>query len=574
LDGSVYETMKIDNTKTMIGSLFLIMLISACTVRTEQKNGLITSQAMVVSAHPIASEVGVNILKKGGNAIDAAIAVQFALAVVYPAAGNIGGGGFMVIRQNDGDIFALDFREKAPGQAHRNMYQDENGNVIDELSIHGHLAAGVPGTVAGMVQAYDHLATLPWEELIQPAIDLAENGFPLTEREATRLNEYQEEFMEENTVIPDYLMSDRWDLGDTVYMKDLAGTLERIRDKNLAGFYAGETANLLVSEMERGKGLITLEDLDQYEAIWRNPVVANYKNYKIISMGPPSSGGIALVQLLKLINPYQVDTMNWKGPKYLHLLIEAEKRIYADRAAYLGDEDYYPVPADELISEKYLEKRMRDFSFNRAIPSDSIYAGNIHVMESTETTHFSVVDPQGNAVAVTTTLNGNYGCKVVVGGAGFFLNNEMDDFSIKPGFPNMFGLVGGEANAIEPGKRMLSSMTPTIIEKDDSLYMVIGSPGGARIITSVFQCLLNVTEFNMTMQESVKAGRFHHQWNPDRVYYEPGRITEPVLQILKEKGHSFEMSESIGSVNAILVIPGKGLEGGADPRGDNAAAGF
>ena len=558
----------------MIGRVFLIILISACTVKTEQKNGLITSQAMVVSAHPLASEVGVNIMKKGGNAIDAAIAVQFALAVVYPAAGNIGGGGFMVIRQRDGDVFSLDFREKAPEQAHRKMYQDENGNVIDGLSTYGHLAAGVPGTVAGMVQAYDHLADLSWEELIQPAIDLAENGFPLTEREASRLNKYKEEFIAANTVIPDFLTNNRWNRGDTVYLKDLAQTLKRIRDKKLAGFYAGETANLLVSEMERGKGLITLEDLDQYEAIWRNPVVANYKNYKIISMGPPSSGGIALIQLLKLTTPYRVDTMDWESPNYMHLLIEAEKWVYADRAAYLGDEDYYPVPAEELITENYLKKRMWNFRFNRAIPSDSIYAENIHVMESTETTHFSVVDPQGNAVAVTTSLNGNFGCKVVVGGAGFFLNNEMDDFSVKPGFPNLFGLVGGEANAIEPGKRMLSSMTPTIIEKDDSLYMVIGSPGGARIITSVFQCLLNVTEFDMSMQESVKAGRFHHQWNPDRVYYEPGRITEPVLEILKGKGHSFEISDSIGSVNAILVIPGKGLEGGADPRGDNTAAGF
>ncbi len=557
-----------------MGGLLLLLLISGCTVKTARRTGLITPDAMVVSAHPLASEVGVNIMKNGGNAIDAAIAVQFALAVVYPAAGNIGGGGFMVIREQNGDLSSLDYREKAPRNADREMYQDENGEVIDEMSTRGHLAAGVPGTVAGMVLAFDRFGSLPWEELLQPAVDLAENGFILTEREASRLNDYREDFIEANTVIPDFLIKEQWDPGDTVIMKDLAETLKRIRDRKRSGFYSGETADLLVSEMNRGKGIITQEDLDQYEAIWRNPVIADYKSYQIISMGPPSSGGIDLIQLLKLIDPYQADTMNWDSADYLHLLIEAEKRVYADRAAYLGDADFFPVPVEPLIDGEYLKHRMKDFSFTRAIPSDSIFAGNINLMESEETTHFSVVDPQGNAVAVTTTLNGNYGCKVVVAGAGFFLNNEMDDFSVKPGFANMFGLVGGDANVIEPGKRMLSSMTPTIVEKEGSLFMVLGSPGGARIITSVFQCLLNVTEFNMTMQESVTAGRFHHQWKPDRVYYESERIPENVLGILKEKGHTFEVTESIGSVNAILVIPGKGLEGGADPRGDNTAAGF
>lgn len=558
----------------MVHWILLILLVSSCAGKTNQKAGLITPRAMVVSAHPLASEVGVNIMKNGGNAVDAAIAVQFALAVVYPAAGNIGGGGFMVIRQNNGEISSLDFREKAPLKAYRKMYQDEEGEVINELSTLGHLAAGVPGTVAGMVAAYDRFATKTWDELIQPAIDLAENGFPLTQREASRLNDYQEELKAVNTVIPDFLLKDRWEPGDTVFMRDLAGTLRRVRDQKRSGFYRGETAELLISEMERGKGLITLEDLDQYEAIWRIPVVDNYKSYRVISMGPPSSGGIALIQLLKLIDPYKVDTMDWDSSNYLHLLIEAEKRVYADRAAYLGDEDFYPVPVENLISEEYLKQRMKNFSFKRAIPSDNIFAGNLNRMESDETTHFSVVDPQGNAVAVTTTLNGNYGCKVVVGTAGFFLNNEMDDFSAKPGFPNMFGLVGGEANAIEPGKRMLSSMTPTIVEKEGSLFLVLGSPGGSRIITSVFQCLLNVTEFNMTMQESVSAKRFHHQWKPDKAYFEQGRIPENVRQNLKEKGHTFEVSESIGSVNAILLVPGKGMEGGADPRGDNMADGF
>ncbi|MBR9999001.1 MAG: gamma-glutamyltransferase [Cyclobacteriaceae bacterium] len=552
----------------------LLFIFPGCGKLGDQTTGLITGEAMVVSAHPLASAAGANMMKNGGNAVDAAIAVQFALAVVYPSAGNIGGGGFMVIRQSDGSLHSLDYREKAPMQAHRKMYQNKNGDVINDLSILGHLAAGVPGSVDGMVRAYEQFGTLPWRDLIQPAIDLAEKGFPLTEREASKLNDNRAEFISTNTVTPRFLLDERWAAGDLVYMKNLANTLKRIRDHGRSGFYEGETADLIISEMKRGNGIINHDDLRRYESKWREPVTANYRKLRIISMGPPSSGGIALIQLLKMIENYEVDTMDWKSENYVHLLVEAEKRVYADRAVWLGDADYFPVPVEQLLDDGYLHRRMADFSFNHAISSDSISEGNTQLEESVETTHFSIVDPWGNAASVTTTLNGSFGAKVVVGGAGFFLNNEMDDFSIKSGFPNMFGLVGSDANAIEPGKRMLSSMTPAIIEKNDSLYMVIGSPGGSRIITSVFQCLLNVTAFKMNMQESVSAPRFHHQWKPDRIYVEPGRIPEITKQHLVEMGHIFEETGSIGSVNAILMIPGKGMEGGADPRGDNTASGF
>ncbi len=552
----------------------ILLYFMGCIERPPRTHGLITSEAMVVSAHPIASKVGRDILEKGGNAVDAAIAVQFALAVVYPSAGNIGGGGFMIIRLNSGKCYSLDYREKAPINAYRGMYLDGQGGVIEDLSTFGHLAAGVPGTVDGMVKAYEKFASLDWKELIQPAINLAAHGFILTEKEANKLNENRDDFIRANTIAPDFIIKESWRAGDTINLVDLARTLTLIRDQKEVGFYKGKIADLIVSEMDRGKGIITHDDLNLYSAVWREPITGHYKDYKIISMGPPSSGGIALLQLLNLIADYPITSMGWNSASYIHLLIEAEKHVFADRAKHLGDEDFYPVPVDELMDTSYLNNRMLNFDSNRAIPSDSIYAGFIPLIESKETTHFSIVDPDGNTVAVTTTLNGAFGCKVIVGRAGFFLNNQMDDFSVKPGYPNMFGLIGGEANSIEPGKRMLSSMTPTLIEKNGELVMVLGSPGGSRIITSVFQSLLNVIEFNMTMQEAVSAKRFHHQWKPDTVYYEPGRLSQKVIHSLTKKGHRLKIRESMGSVDAILVIPDIGLEGGADPRGDDTADGF
>ncbi len=511
-------------------------------------------------------------MQEGGNAIDAAIATQFALAVVFPYAGNIGGGGFMVIRMADGNSRTLDFREKAPLAATRDMYLDENGEVIEDLSTLGHLAVGVPGTVAGMVEAHEKYGSLPWAQLMTPAIMLALKGFPLSEREATGLNNRTEIFQSVNTVYPRQYIKE-WQRGDTIVHLDLAATLTRIRDNGRAGFYNGITARLLLEEMERGNGIITQEDLDNYQAKWRPPVRGTYRDHKIITMGPPSSGGIALIQMLESVEPYALRQIGHNSTDYVHLLVEAERRAFADRAEYLGDIDYYNVPIINLIDRSYILGRMASFNPNKATPSDSISHGDIMV-ESMETTHFSIVDQAGNAVAVTTTLNGAFGSKVVVGNAGFFLNNEMDDFSSKPGSPNMFGLLGGEANAIEPEKRMLSAMTPTIVEKDGELLFVTGSPGGPTIITAVFQSILNVIDFGMSAQDAVSAKRFHHQWKPDIIMHETNGLSDETIEELTFRGHSLFDRGKIARADAIKRLADGSLEGGADPRGDDTAEGF
>lgn len=539
---------------------------------------------LVVSAHPRASEVGLQVLKGGGNAVDAAVAVQFALAVVYPNAGNLGGGGFMVIRQADGTTASLDFREKAPGKAHRDLYLDEKGEVIPDLSITGHLAAGVPGTVAGMVAAHEKYGMLSWKEVVSPAIRLARRGFALTAAQARQLNAYEDVFRKYNAGSGYFIKDEqhpgkgKWNTGDTLVQEDLARTLERIRDKGAAGFYRGRTARLIAREMKEGNGIISRRDLKKYEAVWRKPVSGDYRGYKVISMPPPSSGGVALLQMLGMAEPFSLQKERLHSAGRAHLLAEIERRVFADRAAYLGDPDFYEVPVKQLLDDDYLRGRMGSFDPEKASPSGEITAGMLTAAarlqgESTETTHFSIVDKDGNAVAVTTTLNGNFGCKVVVEGAGFLLNNEMDDFSAKPGVPNMFGLVGGEANAIEPGKRMLSSMTPAIVEKDGELFMVVGSPGGSTIITTVFQTILNVVDQGMNIQEAVTAGRFHHQWLPDRILAEEKTFSEAVMHELEEKGHKLEFTGSIGRCDAILVKDGR-YYGGADPRGDDTTAGY
>jgi len=559
--------------------LLILLFVFSCSTNNEQYSqdaeptGVVAKNGMVVSAHPLASKVGIDVLKKGGNAIDAAIAVQFALAVTHPSAGNIAGGGFMVIRFNDGKTASLDFREMAPNKAHRDMYIDENREVTTGLSTRGHLAVGVPGSVDGMFKAHEKYGTLPMEDLIQPSIDLANNGFALTEKEAKRLKENLDNFDKYSTIEQEFL-NNEWQEGDTIYWKDLAKTLERIRDHGQAGFYEGKTADLIVAEMERGEGWITHEDLKNYQSIWRTPIEGMYKGYKIISMGPPSSGGVALLQLLNMVEGFPVDEWGWNTPKTIHLMVEAERRVYADRATHMGDPDYHKVPIEGMLDPKYLKSRMEDFDEVKASDSDMIGAGLLAIYESEETTHFSVVDAKGNAVSVTTTLNGGYGSKVIVDGAGFLLNNEMDDFSIKPGSPNMYGLIGGEANAIESGKRMLSSVTPSIVEKDGKLFMVVGTPGGSTIITSVYQTILNVLEHNMSMQEAVEAKRFHHQWKPNFIFAEVDAINKEYQSQLITIGHEINSRGSIGRVDAILIWPDGRLEGGADPRGDDTAIGY
>jgi gamma-glutamyltranspeptidase/glutathione hydrolase len=526
---------------------------------------------MVVSAHPIASEVGIDIINKGGNAADAAIAVQMALAVVYPSAGNIGGGGFLVYRNSQGFSTTLDFREKAPLSASPNMYLDENKNVIENKSLVGHSSAGVPGTVDGMVNLHEKYGSLPWEVLIQPAIDLATNGFALTKKEAYNINYFNSNKCVSSRDNNPYYSTEHQE-GDSIFLLDLASTLIEIKNKKRNGFYAGKVADYLVEEVTQNGGLITHEDLINYKSIWRDPVISNYKNFKLISMGPPSSGGILLAQMMKMAEHYPIKEFGFHSSKYIHLLAEIERRAFSDRSKHLGDPDFYNVLLNELIDSMYLVQRIKSIDIVNSTPSNLINPGHLSIPESEETTHFSIVDNLGNAASVTTTLNGSFGSGVVVKNAGFILNNEMDDFSVQPGYPNLYGLIGGLANAIEPEKRMLSSMTPTILEKDNELFMVLGSPGGSTIITAVFQTILNVIEHNMSIDSAVTVPRFHHQWLPDQIRMEKSILKDSLLITqLKKIGHNLKSVNSMNRVDAILIENNK-LYGGADPRGDDYVA--
>ena len=533
---------------------------------------VIAMNGAVVSAHALASKAGVAILQQGGNAVDAAIATQLALAVVYPGAGNLGGGGFMVARLSNGKEIALDYREMAPGKAHRDMYIDEKGAARTDKSQDGHLSGGVPGTVAGLFASLPY-AKLSFQQLIQPAIDLAEKGFIISRQEAASFNKLQGDLIRLNTVMPVFVKAIPWKEGDTLVQADLARTLKRIREKGMAGFYEGETARLIVEEMKRGNGIISYDDLKNYKARFREPHVFNYKGYRVIGMPMPSSGGLLLHQMMKMIEPRNIGTMGFQSAAAVQLMIEAERRAFADRARYMGDADFYKVPVNELTGEAYLVQRMKDYDPARAGKSILVQPGTVAGYESEETTHLSVIDKDGNAVSVTTTLNNSFGSRTVIGGAGFFLNDEMDDFSIKPGVPNLYGAIGGEANAILPGKRMLSSMTPTIVLKDNRPFLVAGTPGGTTIPTSVFQTLVNIIDFNLGTEEAVYSPKFHHQWLPDSVYIE---VNFPVTaaKALRQMGYGLVERTGIGRTEVIKVLPDGRFEAVADKRGEDAAEGW
>jgi gamma-glutamyltranspeptidase/glutathione hydrolase len=528
------------------------------------------NKASVASAHPLASMVGAAIMAQGGNAFDAAIATQFALAVVYPGAGNIGGGGFTIARKRDGTLIGIDYREAAPAQANRDMYLDAAGNVQDALSQSGHLASGVPGTIAGIFATYTH-AKLPFAMLIQPAIDLARNGFVITEKEASSLNGTKKDFIQYSTKPSVFVKEAKWKVGDTLIQVALANTLTRIQKNGAKGFYEGETAALIVDEMKRGGGLITLEDLKNYQAKLRTPIVFNYRGYGVISFAPPSSGGILIGQMLKMMEPFNIQKMGFQTQASVQLMIEVERRAFADRAAYIGDPDFYKVPQKTLLSDAYVKNRMADYKAGVAGSSTQTLAGTIKASE--ETTHFSVVDPEGNMVAVTTTLNGGYGNRTVVGGAGFLLNNEMDDFSAKPGSPNMYGALGGEANAIEPHKRMLSSMTPTLLTKNNKPFLTVGTPGGTTIPTSVLQTIVNLVDFNMSLEDAINSPKFHHQWLPDEVSIEK-TFSLSTKEALEKMGYRLKERGSIGRTEGILISQTGKKISVADKRGDDAVAGF
>ncbi|NQZ43665.1 MAG: gamma-glutamyltransferase [Flavobacteriaceae bacterium] len=554
--------------------LLPILAFVHCTSPVAEPTGLVADEAMVVSAREEASKIGVEIMKKGGNVFDAMVATEMALAVAYPYAGNLGGGGFMVYRMADGSTGAIDYREKAPLSAHKDMYLDSLGNVIPNMSTVGATAVGVPGTVAGVIEVHRKFGSLSLEAIFEPVIALANRGVVVTEKQAKRLDAFRERIVAVNGDSTKFAQS--FKSGDTIKYPALAKTMTRIMEQGRDGFYTGAVADSLVAFITRSGGFITKEDLARYEAKWRDPISFEYKDLKVVSMSPPSSGGMTMNQMFKMMEPHDIGQFEHNSIQAIQLFTEAARRAYADRNFFLGDPDFVDIPTARLLDDSYLQERMAGFSWGKATPSSEVSHGTIEIIESSETTHYSIVDTNGNAISATTTLNGGYGSKLFSDELGFFFNNEMDDFSAKPGVPNMFGLIGAEANSIAPEKRMLSSMTPTIVEKDGKLWMVVGTPGGSTIITAVAQTILNVYEFDMSMQEAVNAPRFHHQWLPDIIMFEEDGFPAELKSGLQGKGYQLLEGRTpvIGKVDAIRVLPDGRYEGGADKRGDDTAIGY
>ncbi|MGC5746737.1 gamma-glutamyltransferase [Chryseobacterium sp. NFX27] len=557
--------------------IFLAALLMAFNFSSAQftdfniiKEVKVKNKGVVVSAHPLASEAGAEVMKMGGNAYDAVVATQYALAVVYPQAGNIGGGGFLVGVKNNGEKFTLDYRETAPKKASKDMYVDKNGKADTDLSQYGRLAVGVPGSISGFFATLKY-CKLPMDKIIQPAIDLAEKGFSITEMEANMLNTHKENFLKHNKSSIAFVKDTPWKAGDLLVQKELAATLRLIQKLGAKGFYEGKTAELMVSEMKKGNGIITLEDLKSYTTAERKPLEFNYKGSRVVTMPLPSSGGVLLAQMLTMAGYENLEKYQQNSTEAVQIMTEAERRAFADRAEYMGDPDFIEDKTAYLTSDSYLKNRWKSFSFSKATPSSEVGKIISQPKESTQTTHISVIDKEGNAASVTTTLNGYYGSKVVVSGAGFFLNNEMDDFSIKPGVPNMFGAVGGEANSIQPNKRMLSSMTPTILLKNGKPYMVVGTPGGTTIPTSVYQSIVNVVDFKLNANISVNAPKFHHQWLPEKITVE-NNFPESTITALKSKNYVIEKIKYIGKTELILMDDNGNIHAVADGRGDDSVA--
>jgi len=560
--------------RVLLGCLLVFSGSWAGAASTEAVYG---ENAMVSSRSTLASAVGVEIMRQGGNAVDGAVATAFALSVTYPSAGNIGGGGFAVIHFKDGRVITQDHREMAPGAAHRDMYLDEKGDEIKGLSRNSLLATGVPGSVEGLLGLLDKYGTSTRQDVLAPAIKLAEEGFVLDTYLARHINTAGRSLLKNPAAAKKFTNEGRaLQAGDTWKQPDLAKTLRLISEKGRDGFYSGETADLIVKEMQKSGGIISHEDLANYRAVYREPVHTNYRGYDVWTMGPPSSA-VLVLQMLNMLEPYDLGSMGWGSSEAIHLMIEAERRAYADRAEHLGDSDFYDVPLDMLVDKKYAKSRFSDFDVNKASSSEAIFAGAAPGKESMETTHFSVIDKSGAAVSFTTTLNSSYGNKIVVPGTGILLNNEMDDFSIKPNTANQFDLIGREANAIAPRKRMLSSMSPTIVSKDGVPVLVTGSPGGSTIITTTLQVILNIVDHGMPLDDAVSLPRFHHQWKPDRIIYEKYALTPDTLKALEQMGHigffPWPYGRGIGDANSVLMKDGM-LHGVKDPRAEGVAVGF